>query len=157
MAWAGNTQEVWNAAFNGALAGIFANLGFAVKLPSSGLPPAVPDTTTADYAPYAAVAEAWAIAVDAAIGPVTGMSTGTNGTTVPPTTAAEAATQQAYVSLVTTLSQSYWQNKQGSLLQLNANGTPHTPVYTDYTAQAGGIAAVVAAAQVVYTAASSLT
>jgi hypothetical protein len=156
MAWAGNNQEVWNAAFNGALAGIFANLGFAVKVPGSG-PPPIPDTTTADYAPYAAVAEAWAIAVDAAIGTNAAISTGTNGTTVVPSAGVNAATQQAYVSLVTTLSLSYWQNKQGSLLQLNANGTPHTPVSTDYTAQAGGIAAVVAAAQVVYTAASSLT
>jgi hypothetical protein len=138
MAWAGNNQEVWNAAFNGALAGMYAGAG-------------ITDPTAADAASYTAVAKSWAVAVDAAVATNAAISTGANGTTVVASAGVNAATQQAYVSLVSTLSMGYWLNRNGA----NLPATP--PTSASFTTAATALAALVTAAQTVYTAAASLT
>ena len=163
MAWPppgtpGNNQAVYNAALNGCLAGIFANAGFIVVGEGpGGAPPAVPDGVTDDYAPYVFLATQWAAAVDKAVPTNPQISTGQGGTSVVASAGANVATQDAFITLVSDLSYGYWVNKQGSLYQLNANGTPHTPNSTDYTAQALAIAAIVAQALVAYAANGSNT
>jgi hypothetical protein len=140
MAWAGQNQEVWNAAFNGALAGMFA-----LAQPT--------DPTATDYAKYTAAAKAWAVAVDAQILSNAAISTGANGTTVVASAGVNAATQQAYVSLVTALSFGYWSQRSNSVVLSSDAGVTST----DYTVPATALGAMVTAAQTVFTAQSSLT
>lgn len=96
MAFSGNNQLIYNAAFNGAMAGMMA-----------GRP--ITDATTADYAAYGNVATAWATEVDSLI--VTDAQLAAAGATVPPTTAAETAAQQAKAGFIHQLSHSYWQGR----------------------------------------------
>ena len=138
MVWAGNNQEVWNAAFNGALAGMFAQAPVA-------------DSVAADAASYTAVAKAFAVEVDAAIATNGAISTGANGTTVVASAGVNAATQQAYVSLVTSLCFGYWFSRSGA----NLPATP--PTAASFAVAAAAINALVTASQTVYTAAVSLT
>jgi hypothetical protein len=141
MAFSGNNQLVYNAAFNAALAGQLA------QQPLVGASPALTATSPV-YVALAAVASAFAKAVDAAIGNNVSLATGAAGTTVPPTTALITATQGALVGIVYAVCLGFWNSRAGAQLAADAGATS-----TDYTAIAAQVLAIFTAASTAYAAA----
>ncbi len=117
-----NNQTLYNAALNGALAGMFA-----------GSP--VQDTTSADYAPYTAVATAFASAVDAGIGADATLTAA--GATIVPTTAAQQANALAKSDLMHGICSSYWFQKSAAIPP-NTGTPPVPPSPGQYGALPGG-------------------
>lgn len=99
MAFSGNNQAIYNAALNGAFSGQLAG---AQQV----------DGTTGDYASIGNVATAFAKEVDSLIAAVANLTAG--GASVVQATAAEAATQLAYTSIIFGLSFGYWFSRRGT-------------------------------------------
>lgn len=95
MAFSGNNQTIYNAALDGALAGMVA----------SGQ---VQDPTTADYAALGAAATVWATKLDSLIATDATLSTGAGGTTIAPIAGATTANLNAKGHLAFALSFGFW-------------------------------------------------
>lgn len=126
MAFSGNNQSVYNAALDGAMAGMLA-----------GRP--LTDTTTADYAAFGNAATIFATKLDSLIATNASLSTGAAGTTVPPTTALITATLNALGHLAFGLSFAYFYQRPALDVTL-----------ADYTALATAIGAAFAQVQAQY-------
>lgn len=114
-----NNNLLFNAAFNGFMAGI--NDGSELQ-----------DTTAADYSNQSLAGVAFGTAVDTAIGHDTGIS-GSGGVTLPPTTAAITANQYAKVNLVFGLSRAVSSGRKSNTYDTTS---------ADYASVAAGILAV---------------
>ena len=174
-AWLANNPTFFNAAFNGAFAGLMSlwsptdaarsQASIPTPLNPSGFPLSPQDDLPATYAPQAAFAVAFAKELDAQIGevfgtpgPVTNVSAG--NATLPPTSAVVTATQNAYVALVFSLCFSYFTQRSGGLAAVFINGSSYTPtpgVPSFYSVAADAIAAQFAAAQAALNAANVAT
>jgi hypothetical protein len=99
MAFSGHNQTLYNAALNGALAGMM-----------SGRP--ITDATTADYAAMGNAATAFATEVDAGIAADATLTTA--GATLVPASAANQANALAKSNLMNALCKAYWEGRVGS-------------------------------------------
>lgn len=94
MAFSGNNQSLYNAALNGALAGMMS-----ARSNTSG--------TTANYASWGAAATAWATKVDSLI---TADATLTSaGATIVPASAANQQNALAKTSMMQAICKSFWE------------------------------------------------
>jgi hypothetical protein len=118
MAFSGNNQSIYNAAYDGFLAGALAGKVYT-------------DETAADYATLTASATAFATEQDSVIATDPELSTGAGGTTVPPTTNVLTQNQLAKVHLMFSLCFGYWSGR------FNSDNVP-----SDYTNSALAIKAV---------------
>jgi len=134
MAFSGNNQLIYNAAFNGCMAGAVAGAQIA-------------DQTATDYAALQLVANAFAQEVDSQIATDPQLATGAAGTTVPPATAAETSAQQAKAGIVFAVCFGFWfarpnwQSSQTPATYLNAAlavKAVYTQAVTGYGAAVGG-------------------
>jgi len=138
MAFSGNNQLIYNAAFNAAMAGQLA------QNPLVGASPAL-GATAPIYVAIAAVATAFATAVDAAIATNANLATGAAGTTVPPTTAAITVNQGARVGIAFAVCLGFWNSRGSATLAADAGATS-----TDWTAIAAQVNAIYTAAVTAY-------
>src|SRR5271154_6533763 len=111
MSFSGHNQVIYNAAFNGCMGGQLAAAGLPVQAPA-----AIPSTSNATYLAMAAIATAFATALDAVIPQdTTNFSTGASPTvTTPPTTGAITVHQWAQIDLVKSLAYGYWASRSGA-------------------------------------------
>lgn len=98
MAFSGNNQSIYNAAFDGAMAGMMAGAQSA-------------DPTQADYNVIAAVATLWATKLDSLIATDANLSTGAGGTTIAPIAGVTTASLNAKSHLAFALSFGFFVNR----------------------------------------------
>jgi hypothetical protein len=118
MAFSGNNQALYNAALNGALAGQLAGAQQS-------------NTVSSNYAAYGNVATAFATEVDSKITAVANLTSA--GASVVQATAAEAATQNAYCSIIFGLSFGFWFSRAGSDVTAADYSAAATAVFAVYT------------------------
>ena len=136
MAFSGNNQAIYNAAYDGFLAGALAGKVYT-------------DEVAADYASLSVSAGAFATELDSVISTDANLSTGAAGTSVPPTTNVLTSNQLAKTHLMFSLCFGYWSGR------FNSDNVP-----SDYTNSALAIKAVYVEAVAGYASApggSSLT
>lgn len=95
MAFSGNNQSIYNAAYNGFIGGAVAGRG-------------VTDPTASDYSSLATAAIAFATEVDANVPTDAELSTGAAGTTIAPSAGVNAAAAYAKTHLMYSLCFGYW-------------------------------------------------
>lgn len=109
MAFSGNNQTIYNAAFDGAMGGMMAGAQAT-------------DPTQADYNTMQAVATLWATKLDSLIATDANLSTGAGGTTIDPIAGVTTASLNAKSHLAFALSFGYFMNRnQPTSAGLTAN------------------------------------
>lgn len=144
--------SLYNAAFNGCLAGQMAGNGLAGVVNNVNV-----DNTPGTYTPFVAIAAEFGKVVDATLGG-TGVAnlSGSNATLPQASTAAIAATQLALVGTMFALCFGYWYSRKSANISANPTTDPGNLLAADYTLAAEAIVTQFVAAETSFAAQSSL-
>lgn len=144
--------SLYNAAFNGALAGQMAGNGLAGVVNNTNV-----DNTPGTYTPFVAIAAEFAKVVDATLGGTGVPNLSASNATIVQATAADAGTQLALTGTMFALCFGYWQNRKSANISANPQTDPGNLNPADYTLAAEAIVTQFEAAQSSFAAQSSLT
>jgi hypothetical protein len=140
-----NNPALYNAAYSAALAGQLAGNGL------TGIPAVDDSTGPSVYAKASNVASAFAFQFDQVAFTTAVTNLSSSHATVPPTTAAEAATTSAVVSALWGLVFGMFFQRKGGDVESDSGTTP-----ADWAAQAAAVAAQLTVVQALYAASGTL-
>ena len=144
--------SLYNAAFNGCLAGQIATNGLAGVVNNVNV-----DNQAGTYTPFVAIAAEFAEVVDATIGGTGIANLSASNATVIPSSAAIQATELALCNTMFALCFGYWFNRKSANISANPVTDPGNLNPADYTLAAEAVVTQFTAAKSSFTAQSSLT
>jgi hypothetical protein len=143
--------SLYNAAFNGALAGQLAGNGLAGVVNTVNV-----DNQVGTYTPFVAIAAEFAKVVDATLGGTGVTNVSTSNATVVPSSNVIQSTQLALVDTMFALAFGYWYSRKSANISANPVTDPGNLLAADYTLAAEAVVTQFAAAQASFAAQSSL-